>query len=215
MKKIITVLGDASHNHDQLLRGFREIIVGQMPEYGIEDLTVDYLGKALQTKPSLVVISKMNPFTNADGQKENWLTDALEDQLLSYVEQGGSILAWHSGLYGYNAEGKYGNMIGGHFRHRPPNPLPVRYTTIENTPITATAQEIEIQDEHFLMECDLSRVHVFMNSVSEGGAAPAGWYREAGEGKVCCITAPHPTETAKSLALNQVIYQCVLWCTKK
>jgi type 1 glutamine amidotransferase len=213
--RIAALLGDASHSHDQLLRCLECILHDQEGEYLIEDVSANNLGDMLASKPQLVIISKMNPYKDSEGVEREWLSGDLESKLIDFVKQGGSLLLWHSGLYGYKITGNFVAMLGGHFRHRPPKPLMVRYQSVADTLITQQEQSIEIMDEHFLMDCDLDEVQVFLNSVSEGGNSPAGWYREFGNGKVICITAPHPSDTPGSEQLNQIIYRCIRWCTKK
>ena len=211
--RIATLLGDASHNHDQLYRGLEDILCDHAQEYVLEDITLNDLDEAITSKPQLVIISKMDPYKDSEGVEREWLTEDIECKLIDFVQQGGSLLLWHSGLYGYSITGKFVAMLGGHFLHRPPNPLMVRYQTVPDTQITDQEQSIEIMDEHFLMDCDMDKVHVFMNSVSEGGDTPAGWYREVGKGKICCIATPHPSDTPRSDKLNQIIYKCIQWCT--
>lgn len=215
-KSIVTILGDGGHDHDVLLTGLNEMISKKLSEYEITDIKTDELAAAVDNNPDMIIISKMNTCTNPDGTQGNWLAGELEDKVISYVENGGSLVLWHSGLYGHPVDGKFTQMIGGRFRHRPAGFLNVKYTTVPNTPVTGdVAKEIDLLDEHFLMECNIETANVFLNSLSSEDETPAGWYREYKQGKICCLATPHATKEALSSELNGIITNCLVWCSEK
>jgi type 1 glutamine amidotransferase len=213
-KRIVTLLGDATHNHDILLDGLSKIVTEKMERYVIRDIASDSFVEALDGNPEVVIISKMNPYKLDDGTSANWLTPEKEDKLVGYVDAGGSLVVWHSGLAAFPADGKYIQMLGGRFYHRPPDFLPVKYMTVAKTPMTEEAMEFEQLDEHYLIDCDMEKSSIFMHSESSEGATPAGWYRTFGKGKVCCIAAPHPSLDIQIPELEDVLYKCLVWSTE-
>jgi len=214
-KNIVSILGDGGHDHNILLDGLNAIISGKMKGYGLIDIQTTELHAALDNNPEMIIISKMNTFTAPDGTQGNWLVGELEDKVISYVEAGGSLVLWHSGLYGHPVDGKFTQMIGGRFRHRPAGFLNVKYTTVPNTPVTSdVAQEIDLLDEHFLMECNMEKANVFLNSLSSEDETPAGWYREYKKGKICCLAAPHASKDFESSELGKILCNCLKWCAE-
>lgn len=215
MKSIVTILGDATHSHDLLLSRLQAILRENMSEYELVDIKESGLSAALAEQPDIVVLSKMNWVLANDGSSVPWMTEAIERKIIRYVEQGGSWLVWHSGLASYSKEGKYVKMLGGYFYHRPPDFLQVKYSTVANMPMTISAIEVEALDEHYMVSCDKEKANIFLNSSSAEGDSPAGWYRQVGKGKICCITAPHPSEDINIPELVEILYKCMKWCSEK
>ena len=212
-KTIVTLLGDATHDHDILLKNLGGIISGKLSAFVITDTQPENLEALLAKKPALLVLSKMNPHAAADGSKADWMTSAREDAIVAYVEAGGSLFVWHSALATYPPEGKYIQMLGGRFFHRPPEFLKVTYTPVAGTPMTADFPAFDALDEHYQTVCDPAKATIFLNSSSAEGEAPAGWYRTFGKGKICCLAAPHPSATAKIIELEKILLLCLNWCT--
>lgn len=214
-KKIITVLGDAGHDHDALWNSLAAIVTAQMADHELEDISPAGLESALQDQPDLLVISKMNnlPEKAADGSQLTWLNADREEALVSYVAAGGSLVVWHSGLYGHPAEGKFIQMMGGRFFHKPPNILEVTYSPVAGAPVALNQTTFKIMDEHYQVVCDPEKSSIFLQSSSSEGNSPAGWSREFGHGRICYLAGPHPTGS-QTQAMDEVVLACLKWCAK-
>lgn len=213
-KTIVSLLGDGGHDHDLLLsklKSVTDILAGQI----LSDVPPEELVPALAKKPDVLVLSKMNPHKNADGSQSDWMDPSREEKIIAYVAGGGSLLVWHSGLATFPAEGKFIAMLGGRFFHRPPEQLRVTYTPVAGTPMSPRFAAFEATDEHYQTVCDPSKTTVFLNSSSAEGQSPAGWYRTFGQGKICCLAAPHPSATNVVPQLEEILRLCLIWCSER
>jgi type 1 glutamine amidotransferase len=211
-KTIVALLGDASHEHDVLLADVREVFSGKMPGFEFADARPETLEALLDKDPALLILSKMNPHKLADGSQVDWMDVRREEKIVGYVEAGGNLFVWHSGLATFPPEGKYIQMLGGHFFHRPPDFLKVTYSPVAGTPMTPDFPAFEAMDEHYQVVCDPGKTTLFLNSSSAEGVSPAGWYRNFGKGRICCLAAPHPSATKKIAKLEEILHLCLAWC---
>lgn len=214
-KKIISILGDAGHDHDILLGKLASVVSGRLQDLELLDTEPDKLAVALLACPDILVLSKMNtlPEKDADGHSLVWLNPDWESKLASFVADGGCLVVWHSGLYGYPGDGKMIELMGGSFFHKPPALLNVTYRPVAGTPMSLAAETFEVIDEHYQVTCDPKLVRVFLNSSSTEGDSPAGWSRNYGKGRVCYLAAPHPTD--KTIPeFDELMYLCLKWCAE-
>jgi type 1 glutamine amidotransferase len=212
-KTIVTLLGDASHDHDVLLANIRGAVSGKMPGCDVADAQPETLVSLLDRNPALLILSKMNPHKSPDGSQADWMDASRESRIVAYVEGGGSLFVWHSGLATFPPEGKYIQMLGGRFFHRPPEFLKVTYSPVAGTPMAPVSPAFEAMDEHYQVTCDPEKATIFLNSSSAEGVSPAGWYRIFGRGRICCLAAPHPSATGRIPKLEEILQLCLEWCT--
>lgn len=213
--KILTILGDATHEHDLLYAALSAIVGERMPGYELDDIPEGELKAALEGDPSVVVLSKMNSVRLETGETVPWMTGDIEDSIVRYVERGGGWFVWHSGLAFYPKDGRYVKMLGGHFYHRPPGFLKVKYSSAANTPVIDRTLEFEVTDEHYMVSCGMEKAAVFLNSSSAEGISPAGWCRAFGKGRICCLAAPHPSAGTGMPEFEEILYSCLKWCAAK
>ena len=212
-KTIATLVGDASHDHDIQLANLSRAVSELMGDFEVADIQPEGLEAMLLAEPALLALSKMNPHRSPDGSQADWMSADLENKIVGYVEGGGNLFVWHSGLATYSAEGKYIQMLGGRFVHRPPEFLTVTYSPVPGTPMTPAFPVFEAMDEHYQVVCDSAKTTVFLNSSSSEGVSPAGWYRTYGKGRICCLAAPHPTAAGQIQELEEILVLCLEWCT--
>lgn len=180
LKKVLTLLGDYYHNHDK----FWEVVkyVFQEQEINLIDSSIDNFHHFLNENSDLVILGRENRINPQEKDTKIWMSENVEKDLVNYVESGGKLLVWHSGLASYDIDGLYINMIKGYFKYHPEQKL-----------VTYYGEDIEFSfvDEHYFVYCDEKNTKVFLRSNSEDGESIAGWIHDFGKGKILCITPAH------------------------
>lgn len=137
----------------------------------------------------LIVLGWNNALTTED------LSDSQEENLLSAVEQGTGVAAWHGAAAAFRASLKYHFMLGGDFIEHPageayPQPYQVKITDHDH-PVTAGVENFEVASEQYYMHVNPNN-HVLAETVFsgehlpwlEGHTSPVAWVREWGQGRV-------------------------------
>jgi type 1 glutamine amidotransferase len=213
--RLAAVLGDYYHPHEwakQTLETALNLVR--------EDVQIDYyhpeqLPEVLRTKPDVVILFKENRYNPVDENVETWMTEELSLVITNYVENGGSWLAWHSGLASYPVEGSYVKMLKGSFLYHPEKQMIVHYTASAGNAVVPSSISFEIVDEHYFVDCDKENTNVFLVSESIDGKAEAGWFHRYGEGKVCCLTPAHNKDGLLNKNFLNVLRNCFNWLILK
>jgi type 1 glutamine amidotransferase len=167
------------------------------------------LVSALEELPDAVILfaeDRIAPTTNPDLK---WMTPAISDQIVHYVENGGSWLAWHSGLASYPVDSSYTRMLRGYFLSHPDQHELVSYTSVN----VEQPEAFEIMDEHYFVHCDAGRTEVFLRSSSVDGESIAGWRHPYGAGRVSCLTPAHREEGLLDSSLLSLLRCEIEWLT--
>ena len=185
---------------------------------GKEEVQIDYcypeqLTNVLRRQPDAVILFKENRVNPLEENGETWMTVELSLEITKYVENGGSLLAWHSGLASYPVDDAYVKMLRGHFLYHPEQHQQVHYKGSEENVIVPSSTSFEIVDEHYFVQCDKDNTNVFLFSESMDGKAEAGWFHTYGEGKVCCLTPAHNKEGLLNQEFLKVLRNCINWLT--
>jgi hypothetical protein len=211
MVKLAAVLGDYYHSYEWAKQSLESAL-----NFGNEDMQINYcspeqLTEVLREQPDAVILFKENRINPIDKNIDTWMTEELSIEITSYVENGGSWLAWHSGLASYPIEDSYGKMLRGYFLHHPEKHQQVHYTASEGNAIVPSSTSFEIVDEHYFVHCDKENTNVFLFSESIDGKAEAGWSHHYGKGKVCCLTPAHNKDGLLNIDFLNVLRNCVNW----
>jgi len=158
---------------------------------------------------SLVILTKSNNVSATD--TTNWMTDEVQAAFAAYVQQGGGLLAIHSGTAEYREATILRKLLGGVFVHHPKQ-CPVTITPKADHPLAAGSDIFTRKDEHYFMEMDDAAVDLFLTSSSDDGEQPAGWTRTEGDGRVCVLTPGHNVEVWLEPAYQQLILNAMRWC---
>ncbi|MDG5471516.1 ThuA domain-containing protein [Jeotgalibacillus sp. ET6] len=212
MKKMLAILGDYYHPADRA-KASLELAIEQMKEqvnvtYG----EVQDLEKTLNAEWDCVILYAENRLNPEDEQVETWMSAASEEAIASYVKQGGSWLAWHSGLSSYNEWSTYTNMVKGFFDYHPEKHQMVRYS-IEGDSVFSPLDSFSLVDEHYFVSCDAEDQDIFMRSSSVDGESIAGWSHDYGSGKVVCLTPAHNEEGLKDPSFTRLLATALDRCT--
>ena len=216
-KKILTILGDFYHSHDLAYTAMEKAVADLQQKAGADieliDSSVENLGEILKQKYDLVVLYKENRVNPTDEVVYNWMTSQLEQQITRYVKDGGSLLAWHSGLVSYESHEQFTEMLRGYFEYHP-SKRQVKYTGVGSNTGIMPKEAFEVLDEHYMIKAIPVENSVFLTSESTEGKVEAGWAHEYGNGRVCCLTPTHRAEGMTNEVMLDLLGQCVTWCLK-
>ena len=215
MVKIVALLGDFWHNHDDAKAGL-EAAISRLPYKEAVDLqyiTYEEVSQALDGKPDLFINAKMDQLNPKDEQVITWLTEDLDQVLENYVLEGGSVLAWHAGMAGYKIESNYIQMLRGYFLYHPPGLQHVTYMHKENE--KSGENTFPLSDEQYFVHCDTANTEVDLWSTGEDGNSLAGWKHHYGKGKVCCFTPAHTKEGMLDKNVSSLLAEKIDWILAK
>ncbi|MFJ5761440.1 ThuA domain-containing protein [Neobacillus sp. NPDC093182] len=211
MIRLVAVLGDYYHSHEWAKQALETALNDGRQDVQIDYCHPDQLPEVLRTKPDAVILFKENRYNPLDENTETWMTEELSIVITNYVNNGGSWLAWHSGLASYPVEGSYVKMLNGSFLYHPEKQQIVQYKASEGNAVVPSSTSFEIVDEHYFVRCDKENTNVFLISESTDGKSEAGWFHRYGEGKVCCLTPAHNKDGLLNENFLNVLRNCVNW----
>lgn len=179
-----------------------------------EALQWDFIEDAREFDPAclteypVVVLSKSNNVSAAD--ETPWMTPAVQQALVGFVEGGGGLLAIHSGTAGYAQALALRGLLGGVFVQHPPQ-CPVEVIPQPGHPLCAGSSSFTLTDEHYFMALDDPQADVFLTTSSEHGSQPGGWLRTQGKGRVCVLTSGHNLTVWQHPSFQALIGRALDW----
>ncbi len=160
----------------------------------------------------VILFVKSDNRTAADESK--WGDEAARTRLLRFVQDGGGLLAVHSGTAGYDGLKDMHALLGGLFLAHPPQ-LPVTVTPKAGHPLTTGVQAFTEPDEHYFLDMADQPADVFLTATSRHGATPAGWTRREGRGKVCVLTPGHNVAVWLNPEFQRLLRNALDWCAER
>jgi type 1 glutamine amidotransferase len=218
MKKILALLGDywhdALHAKEALEAGIQTI--KNHEKFEVIYVSHEKFLHELHKNPDAVILYKENRLNPRDEKIMTWMTPDIAAAIMKYVDDGGSWLAWHTGMAEYPTDSDYIQMLRGYFKYHPKEHQQVTYimepSNAENLdPVSL----FTLLDEHYFVECDTANTEVYLTSQSIDGKSIAGWSHKFGSGRVCCITPAHTKEALLDPSLSQLLGQKIEWCLEK
>ncbi len=158
----------------------------------------------------VVLLTKSDNITAADWSP--WVTPEVEAAFVTYVRQGGGLLVVHSGTVYKHAPVLRG-LIGGAFDHHPKQ-CPVSVEPLAGHTLVEGVKAFTETDEHYFMHLDAADADIFLTSVSEHGAQPAGWTRREGLGRVCVLTPGHNIPVWLQPDFQTLLRRALIWCAQ-
>ena len=148
------------------------------------------------------------------GSQVLWMSDEQQQAIWDFVHRGGAFLALHNSHGIYPEGGLYYKLFGGDYGgHPPPEEFTVR---VENKshPITRGVEDFMTFDEQHMSKYYLDREHLLLRNISKANkAAPAGWWREPGEGRFCYLAPGHTPEALNHPMMQRLIRNALRWLT--
>ena len=165
----------------------------------------------LQAHYPLVILAKTNHLS-AENRK-GWMTEAIQEVFLDYVQRGNGLLAVHAGAAGWAEMPALRGLLGGTFDHHPTK-CPVTVEPVPGQPLTAGCKPFTLRDEHFFMTLDDAQAEVFLTTRSKHGEQPGGWRRNQGAGRVCVLTPGHYAQTWLHPSFQALLLNVLKWCAE-
>ena len=164
----------------------------------------DFSPDRLQSYP-VVILVKSDQVSAAD--KSNWKTEAVQKAFIAYVENGGGLVAIHSGTVPGKEKKGLEELLGCRFTGHP-EACPVTVQPIKPHPVTEGVGMFCEKDEHYRLEILSPDVDILMASYSAAqgtpdkyaedpgkntpaAICPAACVRTQGKGRVCVLTPGH------------------------
>jgi type 1 glutamine amidotransferase len=162
----------------------------------------------------LVILTKSNNITAKDPRP--WMSEAIEQAFVSYVQAGNGLLVLHSGAAGYENAATLCKLMGGVFTNHPPQCRVTVSPLAGVAPaLTADVEPFNITDEHYHMALDDPQACVFLHTTSEHGQQPGGWTRREGAGRVCMLTPGHNLDVWLMPGFQKLLTNSMRWCTRQ
>jgi len=213
MKRVLALLGDYYHNHS-MLYSVLKLACKKISDIVLIDSDANDFINYLNENPAMVVLGKEYRLNPNEKDIKTWMTPQIEQHLISYVENGGNLFVWHSGLASYPKDSKFVEMLRGYFEYHPEKNKLVRYFSNGNYLISKRDVDFEVTDEHYFVFCDTKNTNVFLYSKSEDGESIAGWTHNYGLGKILCLTPSHREEGLMSREMNNLLMDIVGYLLK-
>jgi type 1 glutamine amidotransferase len=214
--RALALIGDRYHSptyiRDHLAPAFlRENIPITFIE-NVEALSAE----ALKEYQLLVILRDgMNWPNGYDKPPVKWMTDSQQQAIWDFVHGGGGFLALHNSQGIYPPGGLYYKLFGGDYGG---HPKPYVFTVrVENRthPVTAGVEDFEVFDEQHTVKYYLDREHLLLRSIARDNLeAPAGWWRELGEGRFCYLAPGHTPDALGHPMMQRLIRNAVNWLVK-
>ena len=209
---------------------------GQIPIDGIAPLRgfeFDIITNANDFKPgmisdySAVLLAKCDEVSKDD--KTSWKTDAVQQAFISYVENGGGLVAVHSGIVSGEKTEALDNLIGCRFTFHP-HDCPVTVQPIKPHPVTEGVRMFCETDEHYRLQMLSHNADILIASYSPAQGAeekytedpynntpawicPAGFVRTQGKGRVCVLTPGHLLPVWLNDQFQLTLSNALRWCS--
>jgi type 1 glutamine amidotransferase len=144
-----------------------------------------------------------------------WMTDAQQQAIWDFVNDGGGFLALHNAQGIYPPGGLYYKLFGGDYGgHHEPYKFTVRVEN-KNHPITARVEDFTIFDEQHTVKYYLDREHLLLRSIAPNNLeSQAGWWREVGKGRFCYLAPGHTPEALGHPMMQRLIRNAVNWLVR-
>jgi uncharacterized protein len=211
---------------------------GQIPIDGVAPLAgrgfqFDIITNAKEFKTDMlsnypVVMMAKSDQVSREDDKTRWKTEAVQQAFIAYVENGGGLLAVHSGTVTGEETEALNQLIGCHFITHP-NACPVTVQPIKRHPITEGVEMFCETDEHYRLEIKAQDADILIASYSppQGEAekyqedpyhntqawiCPAGFVRSQGKGRICALTPGHLLPVWLNPQYQRTIANALNWC---
>ncbi len=216
--RALALIGDRYHSPVHVRNGL-------MGPLALENIPVVYIenhealtAEVLKEFDLLIFLKDGNIWPNGyeSGTQVKWMTEAQQQAIFDFVRNGGGFLALHNSHGLYPPDGPYYELFGGDYGgHPPPEEFMIRIEDKDH-PITAGVEDFRTFDEQHLSKFYLDREHLLMRNISDGNvSAPAGWWRELGEGRFCYLAPGHTPEALGHPMMQRLIRNSVRWLTRQ
>ena len=141
-----------------------------------------------------------------------WMSDEQQQAVHDFVEDGKAFLALHNSHGIYPEGGPYYKLFWGNYGGHPP---PAEFTIrVEDRghPITRGVEDYVVFDEQHMSTYDGDREHLLLRNIAKDNkSAPAGWWREYGQGRFVYLSPGHTPEALNHPMTQRLMRNAVRW----
>jgi len=215
--RALALIGDRYHSPVYIGDGLAPAFVKEnIPVTFIENVEALNAGSLKNFEILVILRDGMNWPNGYDKPAVKWMTDAQQQAIWDFVNEGHGFLALHNAQAIYPPGGLYYQLIGGDFAG---HPKPYTYTVrIENKdhPITAGVEDFQIFDEQHTLKYFLDREHLLLRSIAPDNLqSEAGWFRDVGQGRLAYLAPGHTPEALGHPMMQRLIRNSLNWLLKK
>src|ERR1051325_1803919 len=172
--RALVLIGDRYHSPMYIRDGLAPALVHEnIPATFIENVA-ELNATSLREHQILIILRDgMNWPNGHDKEPVKWMTDAQQQAIWDFVNNGGGFLALHNSQGIYPPNGLYYKLFGGDYGGHPkPYVFTVRIEN-KNHPITAGVEDFEIFDEQHTVKYYLDREHLLLRTIARDNLAAA------------------------------------------
>jgi type 1 glutamine amidotransferase len=150
--------------------------------------------------------------------QSNWvkITEQQMEGHLSFVRNGGGLVAVHSTTETFQTNPEYVRMLGGSFvKHEPYREMHIMRIEGDH-PILEGIKNFDIMDEFYYHDqCDLEDKHVLLvcQSPDDQRVHPIAWTKTYGKGRVFFTALGHSVESCSNPSHLRIVTQAIAWVT--
>lgn len=214
--RALALIGDRYHSPVYIRDGLA-------PAFLQENIPITFLendqgltAEVLRDHQLLVILRDgMNWPNGYDQPHVKWMTPAQQQAIWDFVHGGGGFLPLHNAQGIYPPDGLYYKLLGGDYGGHPKPYLFTIRVENKNHPITAGVEDFEIFDEQHTVKYYLDREHLLLRSIARDNlAAPAGWWREMGNGRLCYLAPGHTPDALRHPLFQRLLRNAIRWCLR-
>ena len=210
----LALVGDRYHSPTYIRDGLIQALVREnVPVVFLTDHTK--LTRETLAKYDLLIFLKDGmvwPNGYERGSQVLWMTDEQQQAVHDFVQDGKAFLALHNSHGIYPKGGPYYELFWGDYGgHPPPAEFTVRVED-DDHPITRGVEDYLVFDEQHMSKYDGDREHLLLRNIAKDNkSAPAGWWREYGEGRFSYLAPGHTPEALEHPMTQRLIRNAVRW----
>lgn len=216
--KVLVICDDFWHPGEIITRGLKPL-----EELGYElDFVMharDILTNEMIREYEVVINAKSNVFSPSNKAPwfEEGLTAVMPKEFRTYIEEGHGFIALHAGnCYSRKNQADMASITGNDFIGHPPQ-CDIEMKMLGDHPVTRGVSDFVVRDEHYRIDVHAEDIELFMTSTSdsEAGTQAAGYTREMGRGRFCCLTPGHNCAVLLHREYQKLIRNAIDWCAGK
>jgi len=188
---IKAIYGDFYHAAAPYSQALKKAVQGKSVML-TEEFYPSEFNSAMLEACDLFILCKEGVVPGSSELSVRWMDSEGELAIENFVQEGGTLFLWHSGLASYDAEGPIHAMYGGHFHGHPAqHAFELVSEGVEDSPCPE-AVSLTMTDELYTMAVELDDSEIWLKGHSpKNGIQPVGWTKRHGKGKVICYTLAH------------------------
>jgi type 1 glutamine amidotransferase len=158
-----------------------------------------------------VLVIALEDRVDPEHSSAGWMTAAHAQALAAFVEAGGGLLAFHSGL-AYPVPGPFPALAGGAFQFHPTVHPHFRFDPRrEPHPLLEGVPAFDVEDEMYFVWRDPTTDKLAELASAEFGTSAALWCSQRGAGRVVGLTLGHRPEVLALAPTRRLAANALAW----